>query len=351
MIRTATTLTLFLCPALVRGQILTDEEAKDGFLSLFNGKDISGWRFGPGSADPEKMPANWKVEDGCIKVSGGGSPHCASQWDFDDFDVRFEWRANKDKYNSGFYVRSGRAVGANQINLAQGGEGGIVGGKIAGARTVPNLQKKFGEWNAWRVLAIGEKITFWCNGELAWEGSDFKAARGYLGFQAEGAPIDFRNIRIKELGFEPLWSADKWAETKGWRWDGDRVVSEKRHMPLRMKRQDVRNYILRTEWKVPRESGIDISLSGKNGDNVVGVGEGRDGSGGVNRSKPSKKLDNPVGQWNYLELRVKDGKATVWLNGTVVSDNVALKTTEAGPLEIGGDEGAELRGLRIREIK
>jgi hypothetical protein len=113
----------------------------------------------------------------------------------------------------------------------------------------------------------------------------------------------------------------------------------------------LKNYILRTEWKVPAESGIDISLSGKNGDNVVGLGESRNGSGGVNGSKPVKKVDNPVGQWNYLEVRVKDGKATVWLNGTVVTDDVSLKTSEAGPFEIVGDEGAELRGLRIREIK
>ena len=108
---------------------------------------------------------------------------------------------------------------------------------------------------------------------------------------------------------------------------------------------------LRTEWKVPAESRIDIRLDGKNRGNVVELGESRNGSGGVNGSKPLKKVDNPVGQWNYWEVRVKDGKATVWLNGTVVTDNVALKTTGARTLEIVGDEGAELRGLRIREIK
>ena len=90
------------------------------------------------------------------------------------------------------------------------------------------------------------------------------------------------------------------------------------------------NYILRTEWKVPAESRIDIRLTGPNGD-VVGLSESRNGSGGVNRSKPLKKVDNPVGQWNYWEVRVKDGKATVWLNGTVVTDNVALRQPGHGP--------------------
>jgi hypothetical protein len=61
------------------------------------------------------------------------------------------------------------------------------------------LQKPVGEWNDWRVVAVGDRVTFWCNGRRAWEVSDFKDRRGYLGLQAEGAPMEFRNIRIKEL--------------------------------------------------------------------------------------------------------------------------------------------------------
>jgi hypothetical protein len=49
------------------------------------------------------------------------------------------------------------------------------------------------------VLAVGDHVTFWCNGRRAWEVSDFADRRGYLGLQAEGAPMEFRNIRIKEL--------------------------------------------------------------------------------------------------------------------------------------------------------
>src|ERR1700686_304254 len=97
-------------------QKLTDDEAKDGFVSLFNGKDFTGWRFSESSALPDKLPDNWKVEDGVIKLSGGGSPHLASQWDYEDFDFRFQWRSVKDGYNSGLFIRSGRKVGANQLN-------------------------------------------------------------------------------------------------------------------------------------------------------------------------------------------------------------------------------------------
>jgi len=101
--------------------------------------------------------------------------------------------------NSGLFIRSGRKVGANQINLAKGAEGGFIGGKVIGAKTVPELQKPAEEWNEWRVLVMGEKVSFWCNGKLAWEATGLKPPKGYIGLQAEGAPIEFRNLRIREI--------------------------------------------------------------------------------------------------------------------------------------------------------
>jgi hypothetical protein len=173
----------------------------DGFVSLFNGKDFTGWRFGEQLGN-DKLPANWKVEDGMICLLGGGNPHLASEKEYGDFDLRLQWRAHKKGYNSGLFIRSGRNVGANQINLAQSDAGHLMGG-AKGGKAVPQLQKEPGEWNDWRVLAAGEHATLWCNGKRAWEVSGFKTKRGYIGLQAEGAAIDFKNIRIKELKISP----------------------------------------------------------------------------------------------------------------------------------------------------
>jgi hypothetical protein len=173
---------------------------EDGFKPLFNGKDFTGWRFSGGKHDGAKEAPNWKVKDGLIQLSGGGDPHLATQREYADFELRFEWRAHRDKYNSGLFIRSGQKVNANQINLAKGAEGGFIGGKVKGAKPVPDLQKPAGEWNEWRVLVQGDKVTFWCNGKRAWEATGLKPAKGYIGLQAEGAAIDFRKLRIREIG-------------------------------------------------------------------------------------------------------------------------------------------------------
>jgi hypothetical protein len=207
------TLTLVLGSGLMQtqapaqAQALADDEARDGFVSLFNGKDFTGWRFGEMVPTADALPPNWKVEGGVIKLSGGNTPHLASQGEYGDFDVRLQWRAMREKYNSGFFIRSGREVKANQINLSQAAVGKLMSG-AQGGDAVPALQKPVGEWNEWRVLAVGDRVTFWCNGQRAWEVTGFKDRGGYLGLQAEGAPMEFRNIRIKVLAAAP-GGADK----------------------------------------------------------------------------------------------------------------------------------------------
>ena len=178
---------------------LSKEEKDAGFVSMFNGKDFTGWQFDGQESPPKTLPDNWKVEDGLIKLSGGGKPHLGSEKAYGDFEMKFEWRAVKDKYNSGFFIRSGKKVGANQLNLAKGSEGAFINGKLTGGMPVPKLQKPAGEWNEWRVLVVGDKVTFWCNGELAWEGTGIQPKEGHIGLQAEGAALEFRKLRIREV--------------------------------------------------------------------------------------------------------------------------------------------------------
>ena len=86
------------------GGELTDKERDAGFVSMFNGANFNGWRFTGKESD--KPPKNWSVEGGVIKLSGGGEPHLRTVYEFANFEMRFEWRAKREKYNSGFFIRS-----------------------------------------------------------------------------------------------------------------------------------------------------------------------------------------------------------------------------------------------------
>jgi hypothetical protein len=344
-------LLLALAVSAAPGQDVSPAEQREGFVSLFNGHDFFGWQFaGGGYGLPEPLPANWKVDGGLIKLSGGGSPHLGTQWDYEDFDARFQWRALRKNYNSGFYVRSGRRVGANQINLAKGGEGGFLGGKLTGAHTVPALQKPALEWNEWRVLAVGDKLTFWCNGQLAWEGTGFRPRRGYLGLQAEGAPMEFRNLRIREIGWQALNDLGQW--TGAWKQQGDALTPTGKAGALETAHKSYGNYVLRLEWRAEQGQAAVRLRGAGSGKAVVQLG-GAAGSGGLPGYgvSPVKRTDNPPGQWNYLEVRVRANRATVWLNGAVVAADVALAgTPETGALGLSADgPGVQFRNIRIRE--
>ena len=70
-----------------------------------------------------------------------------------------------------------------------------------GQRSFPrkNLSKGFGEWNHYYVRAVNGEIRLWVNGEEVSGGTNIKPATGYLCLESEGSPIEFKDIRIREL--------------------------------------------------------------------------------------------------------------------------------------------------------
>lgn len=70
-----------------------------------------------------------------------------------------------------------------------------------GSRSFPSkrLSKGLNEWNHYYVRAINGEIRLWVNGEEVSGGTACDPSRGYLCLEAEGAPVDFREIRVREL--------------------------------------------------------------------------------------------------------------------------------------------------------
>jgi hypothetical protein len=70
-----------------------------------------------------------------------------------------------------------------------------------GKRSFPSkeLSKGVGEWNHYYVRAINGEVRLWVNGEEVSGGAECKPATGYLCLESEGSPVEFRNLRIREL--------------------------------------------------------------------------------------------------------------------------------------------------------
>jgi hypothetical protein len=160
--------------------------------------------------------SQWKYDAGVggIVCAGDGG-HEWLRWDEELGDSIFhvEWRfipvPGKKGYNSGVYVRN--SADASVWHQAQTGDaaGGFLFGDtpINGEVKRVNLSKQLldkrvkpaGEWNVYEITCKGEGISLWVNGAATCVFDACEVPRGYVGLEAEGWPIEFRNIKLKAL--------------------------------------------------------------------------------------------------------------------------------------------------------
>ncbi len=169
--------------------------ADDGWVDLFNGKDLAKW---------DVLKCEVVIQDGALLIkAGNGLVQTKEQ--YANFVLDFEWKALKpDKWDSGVYFRytsvpKGRPwPGRYQTNIRQGMEGNV--GSLKGARS--KGLTKAGEWNRFVLTVDGTKAALEINGKPAWKADGLKVAKGYISIQAEvpnGGQFLFRNVRIKVL--------------------------------------------------------------------------------------------------------------------------------------------------------
>jgi hypothetical protein len=187
--------TLLFCLVLARPCAAAEEPKDEGWVSLFNGKDLSGW-----AAVHE---VTFVVTNGNLRLVDGMG-WLRTQKQYTDFVFEAEWRALVPQYDSGFFVRAGLEgkpwpTDGWQINLASNALGALVRGyKTVVPAETPRMP--LNKWVKFRMEVRGKKITLDVDGERAWEFNALDAQRGYIGIQAEGKSFDFRNLRLRELG-------------------------------------------------------------------------------------------------------------------------------------------------------
>jgi hypothetical protein len=188
-----------------------DDRKDAGFVQLFNGKDLTGWKTHPDDK------AEWSVEDGCI-VGRGKVGHLFSEsGDYTNFIYRMEAKIN-DKGNSGQYFRTkfGRSFPEGyeaQINATHGdpirtgslypdGRGKYTADEKKMMIVLDQLHKP-DEWFTQEVIAIGNHIIIKVNGKTTVDFIDEgkRHMKGHFAIQQHdpGTVIRVRKVEVKEL--------------------------------------------------------------------------------------------------------------------------------------------------------
>jgi hypothetical protein len=202
-----------------------------GFVALFNGKDLTGWkgllkspydnpsRRATLSQDKlkqlqeeanEDMRAHWKVADGALVFDGKGHSLCTAK-DYGDFEMLVDWKIQPGG-DSGIYLRGSPQVqiwDVANINVgAEVGSGGLYNNQIHPSKPIKVADKPVGEWNTFRIFMIGENVTVILNGEIVvdnvimenyWERDKPIYPSGQIELQSHGSILEFRDIFIREI--------------------------------------------------------------------------------------------------------------------------------------------------------
>ncbi|HXG12539.1 MAG TPA: DUF1080 domain-containing protein [Gemmataceae bacterium] len=189
---------------------LSEEEKKQGFELLFNGKDLTGWEH----------KGNWKVENGAIvRADKGGDLTYKVKPIPDDFELRFEWKVARGS-NSGVYYRPGQYEYQILDNAAhRDGKNPRTSAASLYFCMAPSkdVTRPVGEWNEGRIICQGTVIQHWLNGvkvidfdytDPKWakevellrrRGADLAQRGGYLHLQDHGDPVWYRSIKLRTV--------------------------------------------------------------------------------------------------------------------------------------------------------
>jgi hypothetical protein len=229
---------------------ITPADASDeGFIPLFDGKDLAQWHVPPGDN------GHWKVVDGVIdydaRSEATGEKNLVSKREFGDFVLKLEWRIKETPYvnpgvayilpdgthargvdgkelklrlpdsDSGVFLRDRN--GKSQVNIWCWpiGSGEVYGYRMdkkmpakvrAGVTPRTQADKPVGEWNEFEITLKGDRLTVVLNGVTVIENAELPGipATGPIALQHHGgykdgkytgppSLVQFRNIRIKPL--------------------------------------------------------------------------------------------------------------------------------------------------------
>ena len=203
----------------------------DGFTALFDGKDLKGWKGLVGNPvsrakmTPEQLAEaqkkadvaafqHWTVVNGVITYDGKNDNLCTAK-DYADFEMLVDWKITPSG-DSGIYLRGSPQVqiwdpehhpNRNAQEMGEG-SGGLYNNEKNTTHPSHRADKPIGEWNRFRILMVGERVTVYLNNELVvqsvpmenyWERGKPIYPLGQIELQHHTTPLEFKNIYVREI--------------------------------------------------------------------------------------------------------------------------------------------------------
>lgn len=209
-----------------------ETKAESKTVSLFNGKDLTGWHADIPQRDKNAdAKASFVVRNGMLVSLGVPNGHLITDAVYENYRFEVEYRFAAKPGNCGVLVHAStprslykmfpKSIEA-QMNHQHAGDfwciveditvpdmvkrrgpkekWGVTEGK---ARRILNLtdgsEKPVGEWNTMDIECVGDSIKVWVNGDLVNHGTGCTATKGQLALQAEGAEVEFRKLELTQI--------------------------------------------------------------------------------------------------------------------------------------------------------
>ena len=368
-----------------------------GFVSIFNGKDLSGWQglvenpITRAAMDKDELAAkqteadilmfkNWQVENGILVFRGIAYDNICSIKEYRDFEMIMDWKIQK-KGDSGIYLRGSPQVQIwDKAHADTGmlvGSGGLFNNQINESKPLQIADNVVPDWNTFRVTMIGERVSVYLNGVLVvdnvilenyWDRSIPIFPSGAIELQAHGNDCAFRDVYVREIQGAELSPEEKAAgfsllfngkNLDGWIGNKINHVVEEGTISIQPKlggdgnlytEKEYANFNLRLEFKLtpgannglgirtpPEGDAAYIGMEFQVIDNTAEVYaklEPYQYHGSVYGVIPAKRgFLRPVGEWNEQEVIVDGTKIKIVLNGTTIVDGDIADSIRNGTLD------------------
>lgn len=400
-----------------------------GFTAIFNGSDLTGWRGGdtfdhrkllamPASdraaqirkwtasmneVNPKTGKPHWYVENNEL-VNDGFGAYASTEKDYGDFELLVEYRT-VPKADSGIYLRGVPQVQIWDVSENDDGKLGKAlgsGGLWNNSKGAPGknplvmADKPLGEWNSFRVVMVGSRVSVWLNNqpvvkhaimENYYDRSLPVPHHGPIQLQTHGGEIRWRNVFIREIGGEEanrilaqedssngLTSIFNGRDFTGWAGPTDNyevqngtVICKPHKGGTIYYNRQVGDFTTTLEFKLPKggNNGLAIRYPGSGDTAYVGMCELQvldDNYEQATNSKidprqahgsaygmiaAARGFQRPIGEWNYQRVTVKGSSIQVELNGFLIlnGDVASVKDIMANSPHPGKDRLAGFFGL------